>query len=287
VALLLAVDLHTHSTRSDGTLAPAELVRRAHDRGVSVLALTDHDDMSGIAEAREKGLELGVHVLPGVEVSVTWHGATLHVLGLGIDPQAQGITAGLAEVRSGRMDRARAIAARLEAAGVVAPLEGALRFAANDGMVGRVHFARLLVERGLVRDTSAAFRRFLGEGKPGHVRHRWPGLDVAVGWIRDAGGVAVLAHPARYGLRTARMRALLDEFRALGGEAVEVVTGNHTPDEQGMYARLAEAVGLHASAGSDFHGPGESWWDVGQLPDLPAGCEPVWHGRAGWMPARA
>lgn len=284
---MLAVDLHTHSTRSDGTLAPADLVLRAQQRGVQVLALTDHDDLSGIAEAREAGIELGVHVLPGVEVSVTWHGATLHVLGLGIDPQAHGIVAGLAGVRAGRLERARAIAARLEDAGVVAPLEGALRLAAGGGMVGRVHFARLLVERGLVRDTSAAFRRYLGEGKSGHVRHRWPGLDVAVGWIRDAGGVAVLAHPARYGLRTARMRALLEEFRALGGEAVEVVTGNHTTDEQGMYARLAGAVGLCASAGSDFHGPGESWWDVGQLPDLPAGCEPVWHGQPGWVSARA
>lgn len=251
---------------------------------MKVLALTDHDELAGIRDACAAGREAGVVVLPGAEISVTWHGTTLHVLGLGIDPEAPAIAEGLARVRGERIERARAIAARLAAAGVPDAFEGALRYAGGGAIVGRVHFARLLVERGLVRDVAAAFRRYLAEGRPGHVRHRWTDLSTAVGWIRRAGGVAVLAHPARYDLRTARLRTLLEEFRSAGGEGLEVVTGNHTPDEQARFGRLAVEFGLLASVGSDFHGPGESWWDVGQLPDLPEGCVPVWEGRAGWLP---
>lgn len=253
-------------------------MQRAAQRGLHAIALTDHDTVDGLFEAQSEAARHGMQLVPGVEISVTWSGRTLHVVGLGIDPCHSALIDGLARVRGGRMARARAIAAKLHAAGVSGTLDAALALAANPEMVSRTHFARHLVASGACKDMSTAFRRYLGEGKSAYVRHTWASLPDAIDWIRSAGGVPVLAHPGRYGLRRARMQALFAEFRSLGGMAVEVVSGSHTPEQMQLAAQLSVECGLLASAGSDFHGPEESWLDVGQLVPLPVGCMPVWQG---------
>jgi len=275
---LSPIDLHSHSSWSDGALSPAALVERAAARGVQVLALTDHDTVDGLDEARTAAQSVGVHIIAGVEVSVSWSGRTLHVVGLGVDPREPALVRGLEQVRAGRLARAEAIAQRLDRLGIGGVLTGALALASNPAMVGRTHIARHMVSVGAVKDTKAAFRRYLGEGKPGYVKHQWARLCEAVAWIRAAGGVAVLAHPGRYDLSPARLVALLQEFRDLGGEAVEVVTASHTPDQVQRIAALVGDCGLNASIGSDFHDPDESWMDLGAIPDLPSMCRPVWHG---------
>ena len=272
----MSIDLHSHSQRSDGALSPSALVQRAAARAVEVLALTDHDTVDGLDEAAASAQLHGVRLVPGVEISVTWSGRTLHVVGLGIDPSNARLRAGLQRVRAGRLQRAQAIASRLAALGMQGTLGAALALATNPDMVSRTHFARHLVATGHSKDMGSAFRRYLGEGRPAHVRHAWASLPEAVEWILAAGGHAVLAHPGRYGLRRARQRALFDEFRALGGIAVEVVAGSHSQDQVQMAAQLAVESGLLASAGSDFHSPEESWLDLGQLAPVPEGSRPLW-----------
>ncbi|KPK04672.1 MAG: phosphoesterase, partial [Betaproteobacteria bacterium SG8_39] len=232
------VDLHCHSTVSDGSLTPSELVRRAAGRGVDLLALTDHDQLAGLAEAEQLAHELGLDFVHGVEVSVTWRGSTVHVVGLAIDPDDASLAAGLAQVRSGRTRRAEAMARSLDAVGIGGSFEGALRHAANPAMIGRAHFARHLASIGVVGSAAEAFRRYLVPGKPGYVPHAWAALRDAVGWIRGAGGHAVLAHPGRYRLSAGALHALLDEFRAAGGSALEVVTSSHTPDQFRLFTAL-------------------------------------------------
>ena len=269
-------DLHCHSTRSDGVMRPADVVQRAAAQGVKALALTDHDEVSGLAEARAAAEALDVRLIDGVEISVSWRGHTIHVVGLAIDPGSEVLLAGLRENRSGRNARAERIAAQLEAAGVPGALEGARAYVTNPELVSRTHFARHLVESGRARNTQAVFDRYLGEGKPGYVPHLWAELAPAVHWICAAGGMAVLAHPGRYKLDEARRAELLGDFRDAGGIGVEVVTGSHTPDQYGYWARRAVEFGLLASVGSDFHGPRESYRDLGDLPPLPGGCAPIW-----------
>jgi predicted metal-dependent phosphoesterase TrpH len=273
---LSSIDLHCHSDYSDGALAPSALLGRAAERGVRMLALTDHDTVDGLEAAHTAARHHGIHLIPGVEISVTWNGRTLHVVGLDIDPSNRSLRRGLEEIRVGRLQRAESIGRRLTAIGFGRSFEGALALASTPQIVGRAHFARYLVASGAAVDTKTAFRRFLGEGRPGYVRHRWADLGDAVNWIREAGGVAVLAHPARYKLRVARLRALLEAFRALGGCAVEVVTARGQDAQAVQIASLARECGLLASAGSDFHSPDESWLDLGQVAELPPGCEPVW-----------
>jgi predicted metal-dependent phosphoesterase TrpH len=273
---MLPLDLHSHSTVSDGLLRPADLVARAAQNGVRALALTDHDDVGGIAEASIAARRLGVTLIPGVEISVTWRNHTIHVVGLGIDPAHALLLAGLEAVRSGRAERARRMAESLARAGIASSLEGALRHAGNPRLVSRTHFARFLVEQGHARDVKRVFNRFLAKGKPGYVSHRWAELESAVAWIRAAGGIAILAHPGRYGIGKNAMGSLLGEFRDLGGSGIEVVTGNHTQAQFHEFAARAREFGLLASAGSDFHGPEESFVDVGRLPELPSGCATVW-----------
>jgi predicted metal-dependent phosphoesterase TrpH len=269
-------DLHCHSTCSDGLLAPAELVERAVLRGVDVLALTDHDELKGLSAAREAAEHWGLRLIDGVEISVLWEDVTLHIVGLGVDPRHRELADGLATVRTGRESRAQRIAQSLEACGIPGALEGARRHAKNPELVSRAHFARHLVEAGHASDTNAVFRKYHTPGKPGYVPHQWPTLDRALQWIHGAGGVAVIAHPGRYELGTGQCDRLLGEFVELGGRAVEVVTGSHAPDEFVTWARHARRFGLLASAGSDFHGPGEGHRDLGNVPALPAGCDPVW-----------
>lgn len=274
---MLNADLHCHSNVSDGMLAPAELAARAHANGVTLWALTDHDELGGIPAAREAAAALGLPFVAGVEISITWAGKTVHIVGLGIDEQDPTLVAGLASVRGGRVRRGREIADQLEQAGIPGAFEGALKHAGNPDMLGRTHFARFLVESGVRPGVAEVFRDFLVEGKPGFVPHRWATLEEAVGWIRAAGGRAVIAHPGRYGFDDLRLGALIERFREIGGEGIEVITGSHTPAQYEIFARLAHEAGLLASRGSDFHGPGESRVDLGHLPPLPGSLTPVWH----------
>jgi predicted metal-dependent phosphoesterase TrpH len=275
--MLPNVDLHCHSTVSDGVLTPTELVLRAKANGVDVWALTDHDEIGGIAEARAAAAGVDLQFIAGVEISITWGGKTVHIVGLGIDEQNVVLREGLASVRGGRAGRGHEIAAQLASAGIPDAFEGALKYAHNQELIGRTHFARYIVEVGVHDNVSEVFRHFLVEGKPGFVPHRWATLAQAVDWIRCAGGRAVIAHPGRYGFVDIAFEALLDDFRALGGEGIEVVTGSHTPDQYERYAGVARQAGLLASRGSDFHGPTESRFDLGSLPPLPVGLKPVWH----------
>ena len=270
-------DLHCHSNVSDGMLAPALVAARAKARGVDVWALTDHDEVSGIAEARAAAKALDLAFIPGVEISITWAGQTVHIVGLRIDERNEELLRGLASTRSGRELRAREMAGQLAAAGIPGAYEGALAHAGNPDLISRTHFARYIIDRGICRDVSSVFRNYLIEGKPGYVPHRWATLQQAVGWIRGAGGVAVIAHPGRYKFDPMAYDALFEAFQRLGGMAIEVVTGSHTPDQYDEYARVAQRYGFLASRGSDFHGPGESRVDLGELPALPASVKPVWH----------
>lgn len=270
-------DLHCHSNRSDGWLSPREVVCRAAANGVRLLALTDHDEVGGIDEALVTARALGdIEVVPGVEISVSFRGETVHVVGLAIDHRDPALTAGLARLRSGRMARAQRIGAALEAVGFHGALEGAQRFAANPALVGRAHFARHIVDSGRMPDVATVFRHYLAKGKPGFVEHRWASLDEAVGWIRGAGGIAVIAHPGRYRFSEADMNALFDRFVACGGEALEVVSGAHSDAETRRFASLARRRGLLASRASDFHGANESAIDLGGCVPLPHDLRPVW-----------
>jgi predicted metal-dependent phosphoesterase TrpH len=272
----LNADLHAHSTVSDGTLAPGDLVRRAARQGVELFALTDHDEVDGLAEAAACAEEIGLAFVPGVEISVTWAGRTVHVVGLGIDAGNKALRDGLASVRSGRTERAREMARELGRVGIGDALEGALKYVGNPELISRTHFARFLVERGVCRDAREVFARYLVEGRPGYVPHRWAQLAHAVRWIVDAGGVAVIAHPGRYRLSETELWALAGEFRALGGVALEVVTSNHGAADTQRFADLALEFGFAASRGSDFHGPGESHAELGRVGALPYRLTPVW-----------
>ena len=273
----MKVDLHCHSNVSDGVLAPAAVAAYARKSGVDMWALTDHDEVSGIKAARQAAEELGMRFVTGVEISVTWANETVHIVGLKIDEDNRELVAGLAATRSGREARAREIAALLEEAGIPGAYEGALNYVANPDLVSRTHFARYLVEIGVCGSTSEVFRKFLTEGKPGYVPHRWATLAQAVGWIRGAGGIPVIAHPGRYKFSATAEGALFDEFSQLGGKAIEVVTGSHTPDQYVTYAEMARRYGFLASRGTDFHAPGESRIEFAQLPPLPGNLTPVWH----------
>ncbi|HEX7044191.1 MAG TPA: PHP domain-containing protein [Burkholderiales bacterium] len=267
-------DFHTHSTYSDGTLAPGELVERAHANGVHTLALTDHDATDGIAEARAAAAHLGLRLVPGVEISVTWKQQTVHVVGLGVDVAHAPLQAGLARLREFRAWRAQEIGRRLRKKNIEGAYERA-RGLAKGAVVSRTHFARDLVRQGFVATMGQAFKQYLGRGRVAHVPGRWAALEEAVGWIRGAGGIAVVAHPARYALSGGKLRRLLEEFRACGGEALEVISGAQPPAATAQLARLALELELFASAGSDYHGPEQQWIDVGRLPALPSELTPV------------
>lgn len=272
----LNADLHCHSTVSDGWLSPSDVVRRARVNGVEVLALTDHDEVSGIDEALACAVEEGVRLVPGVEISVSFLGETVHVVGLGIDHRNPALLDGLRQVRSGRAERAQRMSDALAAVGIRDVLAGARRFARNPELVSRAHFARHIVATGLMPDVNTVFRHYLAKGKPGFVEHEWATLEEALGWIRAAGGIAVIAHPARYRYSEADLERLFDRFVALGGEAVEVVSGAHSDAEVTRFATIARRRGLLASRASDFHGAEESPVDLGKSPRLPHDLVPVW-----------
>ena len=269
-------DLHCHSTISDGTLEPAALARRAKANGVELWALTDHDEVAGIAQAALEAARLGLPFLAGVEISVTFLDTCVHIVGLGVDETHTGLLQGLRQTRSGRANRARAMAAQLGQIGIANAFEGALKYAGNPELVARPHFARHLVESGVCASVGEAFANYLKDGRPGYVPHRWATLPEAIGWITQAGGMAVVAHPARYDFNPLEEACLFDTFKQLGGQGVEVITASHSADESSHYCALAQEYGLYASCGSDFHSPDESRMDLGGLPSLPAGAMPIW-----------
>jgi 3',5'-nucleoside bisphosphate phosphatase len=273
---MLNVDLHSHSNVSDGVLSPAALVARAKANGVDVMALTDHDEVIGIPEARAAAETLGVKFVPGVEISTTWAGSTVHIVGLHVDETNQSLVNGLAATRSGRIKRAIEMSNQLEKVGIPGAFQGAMKLVSNPFLVSRKHFARYLVACGVCKDIRDAFRRYLVEGKPGYMPHHWASLEDAVGWIQGAGGIAGIAHPGRYRFSELVFGAFFEEFKYLGGTMIEVVTGSHSPDQYHQYAKVAQDYGFSASIGSDFHAPGESRVDIGSLPRLPEGVVPVW-----------
>lgn len=273
---VLNCDLHCHSTASDGLLPADAVVRRAAANGVDLLALTDHDDVAGLALARATADECGIAFVNGVEISIEWTGLQIHIVGLAFDPASTALNDGLASIRAGRIERARRMGAALEKAGIPDAFEGAMRFAGNPSLISRAHFARHLVDSGVCKDVRSVFESYLVPGRPGYVDHRWASLADALAWVRAAGGIAVVAHPGRYKLSAREMRRFLAEFHDLGGQAIEVMSGSHTVDHVGTFGRLAREFGFLASRGSDFHGPGESYVDLGKLAPLPDGLRPVW-----------
>jgi predicted metal-dependent phosphoesterase TrpH len=269
-------DLHCHSVVSDGTLTPEALAERAKANGVNLWALTDHDELGGQQRARAAADALKIDYLAGVEISVTWMGQTIHIVGLGIDADHLGIIEGLRRTREGRGNRAKMMAEQLDKVGIPGAYEGALHFAGNHQLISRTHFARFLVEQGVCRDTEEVFKKYLVEDKPGYVPHQWATLDDAVAWIKAAGGVAVIAHPGRYDFNAMQMDELYKHFKDIGGLGIEVITGSHSPDQYKTYGKIAQQYGFLASRGSDFHDPNESHIDLGTLPHLPENLTPVW-----------
>ncbi len=269
-------DLHCHSTHSDGLFPPAGVVARAAERGVGVLALSDHHGGSGLPEAQEAAKAAGICFVCGSELSVTWKDITIHIVALRIDPENSILIDGLASIRGGRGERARLMAQGLAAAGIAGAYEGAMRYVTNEDLVSRTHFGRFLIDAGYAKDARDVFERYLTPGKPGYVAHAWATLTQAVDWIHAAGGQAVIAHPGRYRVTPTGMRKLLMEFRDAGGDAIEILSPSHTPAQYQEFATHARVLGLRGSCGSDWHGPGEGYMDLGDLPDLPPSVEPVW-----------
>jgi predicted metal-dependent phosphoesterase TrpH len=271
------VDLHSHSTMSDGVLAPAGVAARAGANGVQIWALTDHDELAGLPEAQKAAQAAGMQFIPGVEVSVTWARRTIHILGLGIDFTRPDLVAGLSAIRALRVERAKEMAKRLDAAGIPGSYEGARPYAANPSSISRTHFARFLVAKGYCESMNMAFKKYLGDNKSASVPVNWSTLEEVVSWINGAGGRAVIAHPGRYSYSAIEFDALFNQFKQMGGVAIEVITGSHYANQYREYADVARRYGFLASCGSDFHSPSESRVDLGALPRLPAGVKPVWH----------
>ena len=273
-------DLHCHSTVSDGTLSPLALAQRAYANGVELWALTDQDEVAGIAQAASEATRLGLPFLAGVEISVTFLDTCVHIVGLGIDETDIGLLQGLQQTRGGRVRRAQTMADQLKQVGITGAFEGALKYAGNPELIARPHFARYLVERGICANVGEAFANYLKKGKPGYVPQRWAALPEAVSWIKQAGGMAIIAHPARYDFTPLEEACLFETFRQLGGQGVEVVTASHSAAESEHYHGLALEYGLYASCGSDFHSPDESRIDLGNLPPMPTDLRPVWEALA-------
>lgn len=271
------IDLHCHSTVSDGALSPSAVVQLAHQNACTLLALTDHDHTGGLAEAREAAHDLGVRLINGVEISVTWRKRTIHIVGLDFDEHNLPLQTLLNHVRQGRLSRLAAIAAKLEKKGIMGAYDGALALAANPEMVSRTHIADFLIQQGYVNKKQQAFNKYLGEGKVASVAHEWASLADCVAAIRGAGGLAVIAHPMRYDLSATAKRHLFEEFKALGGAGIEVLSGNCQKNDALNYANLAQRYGFLASVGSDFHRSGDySSGILGKCHDLPAICQPIW-----------
>ncbi|MCL6417320.1 PHP domain-containing protein [Aestuariirhabdus sp. Z084] len=280
------VDLHCHTNHSDGLLGPLDLLARAEEQGVELLAITDHDEVSGLLEAMSASANSSVKLVSGIELSSVWNGVGVHVVGLNFDLESPQLAEVLEAQRQARDSRSIKIAERLQRLCEADVLQGARAIALNRRgldpssdhpvQLGRPHFADFLVESGIVDSREMAFRKYLGAGKPGDVKSHWPELETVVGWITSMGGTAVLAHPHHYKMTNTRLRKLLGSFKASGGEAMEVVTGGLPRQKIDWFASLCEAFDLRASVGSDFHAPVGPWCELGNLQTLPGGCDPVW-----------
>jgi predicted metal-dependent phosphoesterase TrpH len=273
-------DLHSHSTASDGTLDPATLLERARMAGVDVLALTDHDTLAGLSEAEAAARAAGLSLIPGVEISVSWRHMTIHVLGLNVSPAHQPLLDGLASLQDYRVWRAEEIARKLEKNGIAGALQGAQQHC-KGSILSRTHFAHFLVEAGRAASIRDVFKHYLVRGKPGFVGGQWASMEDALRWIIEAGGLPVIAHPARYGLTRSKLNRLVSEFQEAGGVGIEVVSGSHSRDETLHMAAVARTHKLFASCGSDYHGPEKPWVELGRLRVLPDGCTPIWQAD-GW-----
>lgn len=284
------VDLHCHSTASDGALSPARLVARAHAQGVQLLSLTDHDTLEGLLEAREAAAQCGLRLVNGIELSCTWAGATIHVLGYGFDCQAPPLLAALEQLHLGRWARAQLIAERLATKGMPGALEGAREvqqaLGDSENAPARPHFAEFLVRSGHVRDRAEAFRKWLGAGKLGDVRQHWPSLEDTLATLREAGAWISLAHPWHYDFTRSKRRRLVQAFVAGGGHALEVVNGMQPAEQVGSLSILAREFGLMVSAGSDFHAPGD-WSELGLYRAVPEDLSPLWRHFGDNRPVRA
>ena len=273
---MFIADLHCHSTASDGLLSPVEVALRAARNGVNLLALTDHDDLSGLDVARSTANEAGMRFVNGVEISIEWGGLQVHIVGLNFNAEDEALNAGLASIRAGRVSRAQRMSAELEKAGIPGCFEGAMRHAENPSLISRAHFARYLVEIGVCREVRSVFDSYIVPGCPGYVDHQWATLEDSVNWVLGAGGIVAVAHPGRYKFSRPEMRALLDEFKSLGGQAIEIISGSHSTENVIFFSKLAREYDFMASCGSDFHGPRESYIDLGAFEPLPQGLKQVW-----------
>lgn len=270
------VDLHCHSTASDGVFSPKELAHRAYEHGVKLWSLTDHDEVAGQVEAMQAATALGIRYITGIEISVTWAGRTVHIVGLNYDINNTQLREGLQRIRDDRIGRAYLMAEKLEKLGVSNAYDGALALVGNPELISRTHFARYMVEQGICSEVQEVFDKYLADGKPGYVAGKWATLEEAVRWITDAGGIAVIAHPGRYKYSDLEFSQLFETFKQLGGRGMEVVTGSHRPEQYQVYAEVAKRYGFLASCGSDFHGFEKVRLDLGRLPPLPAGVTPIW-----------
>lgn len=268
-------DLHTHSNASDGILSPEALVSRARSRGVTHLALTDHDTTEGLQRAAIIADQEGICLISGIEFSTQWQGLNIHVIGLNVDAEGEQLSAAVTQQGKVRGERAQEIGRRLAREGIEDALEGAQSFA-QGASIGRPHFARFLVEEGHVSNMNAAFKRYLGAGKAGDVKHTWPEIPKVIADIRSAGGVAVLAHPNRYNLTRTKLRRLVAYFKDSGGQAMEVISGHQNSNETAAMQGIATQFELYASCGSDFHVPDQPWQELGAFGSLPKQCKPVW-----------
>ncbi len=267
-------DLHTHTCLSDGALSPAQLIERAIENDVKHLSITDHDTTAAYRELPDYSAH-DLIITPGIELSTRWMKIGIHIIGLNIDPDHETLLSGIEFQQRARKVRAKRIAERLEKCGIRDSLPHAVRNAGN-GCIGRPHFAKFLVDHGHCKDFAAAFKKYLGSGKPGDVRDVWPPIEEVIGWIRAAGGIAVLAHPCRYKLTATKLRELVRDFCDAGGEAIEVVSGSQRPEVTTQLADLANSHGMSASCGSDFHDPKHRWSDLGRFAPLPSSAKPVW-----------
>jgi predicted metal-dependent phosphoesterase TrpH len=268
-------DLHTHSTASDGTLTPEELVNEAHRAGITTLALTDHDTTSGLHQAKLVATKLGIRFIPGIELSTTWNGKNFHIVGLNFNMECPSLQKIITIIGTIREKRAIEISHNLNKHGINHAHEGTLAIAGG-GMITRNHFARFLINEGYARNTRDVFKRFLVHNRPGNVKVTWPDLAFTLKCIKDAGGISIIAHPLSYKLTGNWMRKLLTEFRDVGGEGIEVVCGNSTPTKIQLISNYAKKFGLVASIGSDFHGNNHDREKLGILKSLPSGIMPVW-----------
>lgn len=268
-------DLHCHSNYSDGILSPKALVSRAKEQNVGVLSLTDHDTIDGLNQAASEASCVGLRLIPGIEFSCQWQGRGIHVVGLNFDPTSPILLAGVERQRQLRLARAELIAEKLFKAGIPGALDGAKHYA-KGASIGRPHFAQYLVDTGYVSSVNQAFKKYLGAGKVGDVKQVWPEIHEVVAWINGAGGCAVIAHPAKYKMTRSKLCSLAEEFKAAGGEGIELISGKQAPEITANIVNIAKQYKLLGSCGSDFHFPNQPWQELGQFGSYPSDIDPVW-----------